>query len=185
MDADPLRNSLDESDSVAILLNIYDAGRKLSLSELAGQVINYYSLRKRVAQFEEEDLVVVSLETKPRKTVFVGLTPKGRKVGALLDGMRKLLPPGDIADSPMSIKHAVPVTVMLFRNGPMRHNDFLQVYKSYVPLVKKLFPALEKEGIVRQWVTTEGYKANMIELTELGKEIGSLLDEVFRIIGKK
>ena len=185
MDAEAYRNSLVERDSVAILLGLYDLGKKISLSEIGGNVSNYYSLRKRVAQFEEEGLVQISLETEPRKTVFVSLTTKGRKVGALLDSMRKELPPGDFANSPMCMKYAVPVVVMLYRLGPLRYSDFLEVFKSYVPLVKKLFPALEEEGIIRQWVKEDGRRTNMVGLDDIGRAIGPMLDEVFKIIRKK
>lgn len=185
MDTDTYRTSLTERDSVAILLKLYNADRRLNLSELSGEVFNYYSLRKRVAQFEEDGLVVVSLEMAPRKNVFVGLSPKGRKVGALLDGVRKLLTPMDMAECSLSLKYGVPVTVLLFRNGTMKLSDFLKLYKWNNSLAKTLFPAMERDGIIHQWLTQESYRTNMIELTDLGKEIGSLLDEVVRIIRKK
>ena len=185
MDTDTFRNSLTEKDSVAILLKLYNADRRLNLSDLSGQVFNYYSLRKRVAQFEEDGLVTVSLEMAPRKTVFVGLSPKGRKVGALLDGVQKLLSPMDMAESSMNLKYGIPVTVLLFRNGTMKQSEFLKLYNSYNGLAKTLFPAMERDGIIRQWLTEESYRTNMIELTDLGKDIGSLLDEVVRIIRKK
>ena len=184
MDAEAFRTSLTESGSVAVILELFDAGRKMSLSDLGGQVANYQSLRRRLALFEEDGLVDISLEMKPRKVVYVSLTPKGRKVGDRLDRVRKALPPGDISNKSVCLKYAVPVIAMLYRYGPLKHNDFLQIYKSYIPLVKKLFPALEEEGIVKQWSKENGYHSHMLDLTDDGKVIGELMNETVNIIRK-
>ena len=184
MDAEAFRTSLTESGSVAILLELFDTGRKMRHSDFAGHVANYQSLRKRIALFEEEGLVNISLEHNPRKVVYFSLTPKGRKVGALLDQVRKLLPPGDMVDSAVNMKYGVTAITMLYRYGPLQHYDFLQVYKAYVPLVKKLFPALEEEGIIRQWTKESGYRSHMMELTDMGKTIAPLLDEAVSVIKK-
>ena len=184
MDAEAFATSFTDKETVALFLSLYDAGKKQKLTELLTEVSNYTSLRKRIALFEEDGLVTISLVPKPRKNVMVGLTPKGRKVGSLLDQIRKILPPGDISNSSVNLKFAVPVIVMLYRFGPMQLNDFLQVYKSYNLLVKKLFPALEEDGIVRCWTKEDGYRSHMVELTGIGKDIGPLMNEVLDLIKK-
>ena len=103
----------------------------------------------------------------------------------MLDSIRKILPPGDISDSALSLKYAAPVIVMLYRMGPLKHSDILEVIPSYGPLVKKLFPALEETGIVRQWTKESGYRSHMIELDGIGKEIGPLMNKAFELIKKK
>ena len=66
-------------------------GEKILACELRGIMPNYRRMMTIVRHLEEKELVTIHMETKPRKSYFLALTPRGRTVAKKLVALDELI----------------------------------------------------------------------------------------------
>jgi len=66
-------------------------GEKVIACELRAIMPNYGRMMTIVRQLEEKELIIINVETKPRKSYLLSLTPRGRTVAKKLEALDELI----------------------------------------------------------------------------------------------
>ncbi len=175
---DPFFSSVSENRTVSLLLALGSADRPLNLKEMQHITNHSQTLRSRVDSMEEDGLVDINIVFEPNKNVMVSLTDTGKDayaVFSVIDGF--VAPSKATRDKSIDMKYVDPILRMLLGKEYLFQADILEMIPIYRSVVKAL-DALEKDGLVKSRISTEGRKTVRYSLTDAGIRVA----EAFRFV---
>lgn len=175
---------LAEAGVVALLMRLSDNGRVMQ-DDLKEIIPNFDTRKKRIAELIRSDLVIETVEACPKKTIYLELSEKGKRIARILSPIMNLSETDvHVKDRTLCMKYAVPVIRMINHRGRIKVTEILGQLPYYTPIKKYLLPAMNDNGIASVFKEDFGHKAEVVELTTIGKMMALGLDEVHKIINE-
>ena len=157
-----------------ILKRLYEENKEVVKTSLLSLVPNSYSLDRYLNEMLEGTLINIREEKIVRRTFYISLTPKGRKVA---EQLQKVEATSKGKKFPATDRYAV--ILHLFRNGPMN----LKEINDELPGSTEILRDLERLKVVRQEIDSSRYpQETRLELTEKGREIGAKIEELEKMM---
>ena len=172
--------SISRSRTATLLMALAASPDPLMLKELKGEVSNSV-VRDLVDQMELDGLVDIVVTTRPRKTVWVSLTPAGKRVSAIMSMVNEDIGGGPVAGKSLDLRRTDAVLALL-SDGPAGIREVKRAASSYRTAVKVL-AALEREGLAV--VDPPGARRRYARLTEEGEIAAKAYSMMHQIIDEQ